>query len=208
MSERIWFIDIKGFMTEKNYAKFFPSKEMTFAEQLNSLMRFAIYFSVLVFVLKKDTNIFFLVVFMAGFTYLLYTVDTKNKSREKFYMKQKGLAEEPHTNKVCIRPTKENPFMNVLMSEYSENPRRKAACDISKNKTKKVVKKYFDDNLYRDVSDIFDKNASDRNFYTMPSTTIPNDQTAYAKFLYAQGKTCKEGDGMACYKNMYRGISN
>lgn len=207
MSERIWFDDIRGFMTEANYSKFYPSKDMSFAEQLNSLLRFAIYFSILVFVIRKDTNIFFAVIFMAGFTYMLYTVDTKNKVAERFYLSENNLEHDRHTNKLCVKPTKENPFMNILMSDYSENPQRKEACDITKGSVKHKVKKLFDNNLYRDVSDIYDKNASDRNYYTTPITTIPNQQTEYAQFLYGQDKGCKEGNGKKCYQNTYRTIA-
>ena len=35
-----------------------------------------------------------------------------------------------------------------------------------------------------------------RNFHTMPSTTNPNDQRAFAEFCYGNMKSCKEGD---CY---------
>lgn len=188
--------------------KFFPSKDMTFAEQLNSLLRFSLYFSIMVFILRKDTNIFFVVLFVAGFTYMISTVDMKNKMRERFYLKQKNLEKDRVTSKLCVKPTKTNPFMNVLISDYVENPERKQACNISNSKTKKLVKKYFDNNLYRDVSDIYDKNASDRSFYTMPVTTLVNDQTEFANYLYGQGKTCKERNGNKCYANMYRAINN
>ena len=38
-----------------------------------------------------------------------------------------------------------------------------------------------------------------RQFYTMPSTTIPNDQTGFAKFLYQLPTTCKE-DSAQCLR--------
>jgi hypothetical protein len=205
MSEKIWFIDIKGFLTEYNYTNFFPSREMTFAEQLNAILRFAIYFAILLFIIKRNPNVLIIVLFVAGFTYLLFTVDTQNKRRENFYLDKKNLRADPD-GKICVKPTKDNPFMNVLMSEYSDNPERNKACDI--NKVKKKTKKYFDTDLYRDVSDIYDKNASDRNFYTTPNTMIPNDQNAFAQYLYAKDKTCKEGNGITCYKNIYRTIAN
>lgn len=206
MSERIWFNDITHFMTEKNYNKFFPSKDMSFAEQLNSILRFAIYFTIVIFIIKKDVNIFLVLVFTALFTYVIYTVDNKNKIQERFYLESKNMVEDKDTKKLCSNPTKDNPFMNVLFSDYSDNPDRKPACDLTKGKAKKIVKKYFDNNLYRDVSDIYNRNASDRNYYTMPSTTIPNDQYAFSQFLYGQDKTCKEGNSDTCYKNLYRSI--
>ena len=43
-----------------------------------------------------------------------------------------------------------------------------------------------------DVNDVFGKMNSQRQFYTMPSTTIPNAQDDFAKWLYLNPKTCKE----------------
>lgn len=206
-AEKIWFQDPKGFIGPSNYDRFFPSKEMSFAEQLNSLMRFSLYFSLLVFLVRKETNIFFVPIFMAGFTYMLFSVDTKNKQRERFYIKDKGLQQDIHTRELCAAPSKDNPFMNVLISDYALNPQRKRACSITEGKTKGKVKKLFENNLYRDVSDIYNKNASDRNFYTTPITTIPNDQNAFAQYCYGTAKTCKQGNGNKCYQNTYRAVA-
>ena len=55
--------------------------------------------------------------------------------------------------------------------------------------------KYFKD-IYRDIDDAFDRKSSFRNFYTMPSTSIPNDQMEFANWLYgSKEKTQKEGNG-------------
>jgi hypothetical protein len=50
----------------------------------------------------------------------------------------------------------------------------------------------FNHNLFKDVNDVFGKMNSQRQFYTMPNTTIPNAQDDFAKWLYANPKTCKE----------------
>jgi len=39
---------------------------------------------------------------------------------------------------------------------------------------------------------LYGKSNSQRQYYQMPSTTIPNEQTSFAKWLYATGPTCKE----------------
>lgn len=100
--------------------------------------------------------------------------------------------------KTCTVPTKQNPFMNVLINEYEENPLRKKACFINKQ-VGEYVDKYFNEDLYRSVDDIYQKNASERQYYTMPSTEIPNEQDKFAKWLYGiDGKTCKEGNALKC----------
>lgn len=201
--EKIWFVDLRGFMTETNFIKFFPSSDMTFTEQMNALMRFSIYFALIMFMLKKDSNILFVPIFMGLFTYLVYNVDEKNKMHEKMLLDRVGLTEEHMSKKLCQKPTRHNPFMNVLVSDYSTNPQRPRACKFE-GAVKDEIKQQFDVNLYRDVDDIFHKKASDRQFYTTPSTTIPNDASSYAKWLYGTKRTCKEGNGGKCYANMFR----
>ena len=39
---------------------------------------------------------------------------------------------------------------------------------------------------------MFGKLNSQRNFYTTPSTTIPNDRESFQKWLYNTPQTCKE----------------
>ena len=62
----------------------------------------------------------------------------------------------------------------------------------------------FYDRIFRDVSDVYSTVAAERNFYTMPSTTIPNDQKAFAEFCYGTPPTCKEGNGYQCWENTNR----
>lgn len=204
--ELIWYKDIKHLFTENNFAIFIPSKEMTFAEQLNALLRLCIYFSIIVFLLRKNSTIFMVPVFLALFSYLIYNVDTKGKVQENMILKDNNLEKDMFTEEICQKPTQENPYMNVLMSDYATNPNKKKACNLSKSNIKKQSQKFFDKKLYRSVSDIFNKEASDRQWVTNPITTIPNDQETFANWLYGTDKTCKEGNGDSCYTNTFRTI--
>lgn len=202
--ERIWYKNPSGFLTEHNFSKFLPTSEMKYAEQLNAVLRFTIYFSIVMFIIRKDANIFFLPMGTAVFTYFLYTVDTKNKTDYYRALDQIGVRSEKfNNNELCIKPTDDNPFMNVLMSDYVERPQREKACKYTKN-VRKDIKNKFDKSLYRDVDDVFHTKASDRQFYTTPSTTIPNDSMSYARWLYQTNKTCKEGNGNQCVANTFR----
>lgn len=202
--EQIWYKDPVGFLAENNVARFLPSTDMNFVEQLNALLRFSVYFSIIVYILKQDVNVFFVPIFMALFTACIYAVDQKNKVSEDEVLERMGLRRErSNGNRLCAKPTDHNPFMNVLMSDYAENPKRPSACTLS-GSTKQEIKKKFDRSLYRDVDDVFHKKASDRQFYTMPSTTIPNDSMSYARWLYQTHPTCKEGNGAQCHANTFR----
>jgi hypothetical protein len=115
--------------------------------------------------------------------------------------KQENLEEETRpddTDGKCTKPTIDNPFMNVTMKDYmnfDENGsvvNRPPACDPNDPEIKKMMDNTFSNNLYRDVSDVFGKQSSQRNYFTMPWTTIPNKQDEFARWLYLSPKTCKE----------------
>jgi len=200
--EHIWFEDISGFMNKTNFLTFFPSSTMTLAEQLNALCRFTLYLSVIVFLIKNDTTIFFAPILMAILSYMMYNAHTQNKNNDGKVIENMGLQRDKYTKQVCQPPTIDNPFMNVLISDYKDNPRRPKACRLS-GRTKQQATKFFNHNLYRSTDDIFQKNSSDRQFYTTPITTIPNDMDGFAKWLYRSPPTCKEGNGNKCYINQH-----
>jgi len=100
---------------------------------------------------------------------------------------------------LVTRPTARNPFMNVLMDELTYNPNRPEADAIMHPLNQIVLDDYFRVQWNSDPTDVFGKSQSQRQFYTMPSSSIPNDQESYQNWLYLiPGKTCKEGGRDAC----------
>ena len=101
---------------------------------------------------------------------------------------------------VVTRPTAANPFMNVLLDEITYNPTRPAADFATDPNNAAVLDDFFRVQWTSDPTDVFGKSQGQREFYTMPSTSIPNDQESYQNWLYLiPGKTCKEGGRDACY---------
>ena len=107
-------------------------------------------------------------------------------------------------------PTENNPMMNVLPTDYRDNPKKqRAAPSYEKSVHAKIMekgKKIFEKSipkkkLFQDLGENLAFANSMRNFYTNPNTTIPNDQTAFAKYLYGNMPSCKDGDAMQCTKN-------
>ena len=91
-------------------------------------------------------------------------------------------------------PTDRNPFMNVLLDEIKYNPTRPAAANVENRDVKLSLDDFFRIEFTSDPTDVFGRSQSQRQFITMPSTTIPNDQDSYQNWLYKiPGKTCKEG---------------
>jgi hypothetical protein len=96
-------------------------------------------------------------------------------------------------------PTARNPFMNVLIDEIKYNPRRPEAVAINDPAMKIGLDDFFRTEFNRDPTDVFGRSQSQRQFVTMPSTSIPNDQGSFQDWLYKiEGKTCKEGGREAC----------
>jgi hypothetical protein len=97
-------------------------------------------------------------------------------------------------------PSPRNPFMNVLVDEIKYNPKRSQASSVDEPVVKATLNDYFKVNWFSDPTDIFGKKQGQRQFITMPSTTIPSDRESYQNWLYKiPGKTCKEGGREACY---------
>jgi hypothetical protein len=97
------------------------------------------------------------------------------------------------------KPTARNPFMNILVDELKYNPNRASAEDVNDPLVKTQLDDFFRVQWSSDPTDVFGKSQSQRQFYTMPSTSIPNDQGSYQNWLYKiPGKTCKEGGREAC----------
>jgi hypothetical protein len=96
-------------------------------------------------------------------------------------------------------PTANNPFMNVLIDEIKYNPTRAPAASGTNPLVNMQLDDFFHTQFVNDPTDVFNTTQSQRQFYTTPSTTVPNDQDSYQNWLYRiPGKTCKEGGREAC----------
>jgi hypothetical protein len=184
-SDPFWFNDYSIIFERDRLTEFFPSHDMSYIEKLNAILRFSLYTAVVIYVYNRNSNVIF-IPFITGLITLYlfkYYRDTNTG---------KSLEELENIHVECTSPKKDNPFMNVLMSDYTQEPERAPACDITKNSIKEDAEDHFEYNLYRDVSDVWNRTASQRQFYTMPNTTIPNKQKEFAEWLYKTNSTCKE----------------
>ena len=98
------------------------------------------------------------------------------------------------TPSTCTPPTEMNPFANMLVGDMNEQPERPRACHVNDGPFhKQAVQRAFRANGIYDETDVFDRNASQRQFYTMPSTTFLNDPNgSYKTWLYDLPPTKKE----------------
>jgi hypothetical protein len=103
--------------------------------------------------------------------------------------------------------TPRNPYGNVLLTDYEDNPNKKPAQpsfndhvseEITRN-VKKTVQKLnptitnTSEQLYGDLWDKFELDQSNRSFFSNANTKIANDQGAFIKFLYGDLPSGKDG---------------
>jgi hypothetical protein len=157
--------------------------------------------------------------------------DEKTKDKELPSSSSKKVKEN-FTNSILYNevkddytnPKQNNPMMNVLVPEIVYNPTRNEAApafnaEVEKkinNNTKDYVvettfsdesakqKEYIKRKLFSDLGDSYMFDHSMRNFYTNPSTTIPNDQEGFANFCFGDMISAKEGNEFALGRNMPR----
>jgi hypothetical protein len=103
-------------------------------------------------------------------------------------------------NKVsCRKPTIDNPFMNPLVTDFNiDSP--PVACNSSDDEIKDEIDEKFHAELYMNITDIFNIKNSQRQFYTIPSPSIPTNTIDFANWLYKTPDTCKE-NGENCLEN-------
>ena len=107
--------------------------------------------------------------------------------------------------KTCSKPNNNNPFMNALAYDSRT---RDPACDAINPANQLQIEEEYNKYCIKDISDIFNHNSGRRQFYTMPSTTYPNNQGGFANWLYKTPPTCKEGNGAQCVANYYTPLNS
>ena len=166
------------------------------------------------------------------FIYLLYNYQKKEFQKKDYLenfkdtpamaaLREKGL-EIPDTSEIFDQPTENNPFANVLMTDYDYNPNKKPAPpsyneNVNQeilNQAKKLVNNAnptqpnIADKLFRGLGEEMEFQQSLRQFTSNPSTTIPNDQKGFAEFCYGEMISAKEGNMFSLARNLSRHTGN
>lgn len=180
-----WLNDWKVLIHTNNLTEFFPTKFMTMNQKLNSIVRFSFYASILLSILTSNFNYLYIFILSLFVTVIIYKYQKNNK---EFFIST--------YNNNYTKPTKNNPFMNynlITDSRFKE----KATTSFDNPIVKEEIEENFNKDLFRNVGDLYGKNNSQRQYYTMPVTDVINDQTSFAKWLYGTPPTCKE-KGIRC----------
>jgi hypothetical protein len=211
-----------------------PTSKMSYEEKLNAISRLIIILTILGFILTMNKDMLLIGAVTLIVIFAMYkmqkqkiTKDTLNSSKEGFsgidVKNQEETIINPDTLKSYLKSefmpvNKKNPLGNVLLTEIMDNPTRKPAPpsfntevyeDINVT-TKKMVQslnpsiKNTNKQLYGDLGEQFEFDQSQWSFYSTPNTKIPNDQGAFADYLYGDMPSCRDGNAFACIQDNIR----
>jgi hypothetical protein len=186
MASKIWYEDPRGFMgsTEAAYS-FIPLPNTPLAEQLNAIVRFALYYSIAVMIFCFSLKVLLIPILVAALTAAIYRLDSGRTRDAVEAVRVEGLAQEPQTQRLCRAPTPSNPFMNAPIGDANIT----APCDITRPSVSAHAERLFaDPGVYGNGGpdsmtrrDLFGRRTDSRQFF---SVAAPNDQGAFANWLY------------------------
>ena len=104
-----------------------------------------------------------------------------------------------YNKKKCRKPTVNNPYANITFNDYLDASNIAEPCNSDDDQLQKEMQNLYNSTIYRNVSDVFERENSQRIFYTPPIKSVPNDQTDFANWLYKTGPTCKENTQNCTY---------
>jgi len=211
VNDPFWSNDPAILFDPNRLIEFFPTADMNNVEKLNAISRFFIYLSVVLFVVYRNYNLFFIAIVALTIIYIIYYNEAKKliTSQEQFEdqikdelsIKKETPIKVNELGDVCQSPTPSNPFMNVLITDYTDNPNRPPACAYNDTQANEERDKYFNYNLYKDVEDVWERRNSQREYVTLPGTTIPNDRDSFMKWCWKTTYVCKDGDLNYCLQD-------
>lgn len=204
---------------------YFPVDSMTYNQNLNAISRLIILITFIGFVFTRNFRLIIIGAITLAAIYILFIIQ-QNNEKSRLLKKEdfKNPTKEMIKNKPNFidntfdEPSVTNPFSNVLIPDYEYNLNKKPAPpSFNMNINDEILRKAkqtvadlnpdqpdISDKLFRDLGEQYVFEQSLRPFYSTASTTIPNDQQAFAEFCYGSMISCKEGNPFACARNLSR----
>lgn len=183
-----WIKEPTILFNQKYISQIWPYESLSYDEKLNASTRFVILITLLGYILINHIMIIVLGLIVVGSIVILY-----------MYNKKEGMF-NPYYKVTDQQPIDENnPFGNVLMSDYKYNPNKQDSNppnSYSPSLEQKINSKVMDfviqenhDNsdihkLFNDTGDHFTFEQNLRQFSSNPSTTIPNNQAKFLEYCY------------------------
>lgn len=123
-------------------------------------------------------------------------MENEKKNKEKKVTWEKN---QIYRKETCRKPTVDNPFSNIVFSDYLDAQNIAEPCNIDDSDVQNQMQNLYNSSIYRNLEDVWERENSQRMFYTVPIQTVPNSQTDFANWLYKTGPTCHENTQYCTY---------
>ena len=182
-------MDLKDIFKQDELLDFWPTSKQSANERVLATTRFVIYSTCIIYFIQRDTRIFALGLLVLAVLYYLKKNNMIVDGKTSIASGRQANILRPEVS----LPTRDNPMGNVLMNEYVDEPDRPSAAWYPSVRTE-VQQQWSEIHPFERIRD------AERNFYTMPVTTIPGDQTGFAEASFGKkfSPMCKDQGGTAC----------
>jgi len=184
-------MDPKEIFKTSELLNFWPTASQTARERVASTTRFILYATCLIYLINRDVRVFALCILALAILYYLMTMNMISDGKLR-PASADGRVPGPLRGSVTL-PTLDNPMGNVLLSDYVDAPDRPAAAWYPSMRTEVQA-------AWSQIHPFERQRDAERNFYTVASSTIPNDQTAFAYGAFGKpfAPKCHDQGGAAC----------
>ena len=197
-----WLEDPTILFKSDKLTELYPEEHLNLNEKLNALSRFIIYLTFIGYVYFKRIMVLAICIILLGIIVIFY----KYKKKEGFISKDSEYSilnnsTNPLGN-TLMQEYKEDPYKESSISkqyieadnsygktyQYETNYDKKTESTINK-KVKQFIKENNSNN--KDIQKLFNHegnkrefNSSMRQFYTVPNTNVPNNQSEFLSYCY------------------------
>ena len=184
-------MDPKDVFKSSDLLKFWPTATQSADERVSATTRFILYAMCIVYVINRDPRVFALGGLALAILYYMWTTNMIKDGKMRTTIGDSRLASVFRPD--VTLPTVDNSMGNVLLSDYVDNPDRPAAAWYPSMRTQVQQ-------VWSQIHPFERQRDAERNFYPMPSTTIPNDQTGFAQAAYGKpfAAKCHDQGGASC----------
>jgi len=194
-----WLDNISVLYKNDLYTEFIPTNKMSRTEQLNAITRLCIYLIIILFIFDKTNVLIYIPIVCLILVIIFHNISAVQRIKSKYdpiMDKNKKFNEVYTLNEyreyekgTCRKPTKDNPFMNLTAEDYNKDIAM--ACNSDDDKiVQTMIDEKFNQDLCRDIEDVFDRKNSERQFFT-GTQDIKYDSEKFGRWCYGFTPTCK-----------------
>ena len=100
---------------------------------------------------------------------------------------------------ITRQPTIDNPYMNPFVTDFNNDDIIPAPSNANDEDIQNKISKKFNNGLFMNIEDMWDIKNSQRQFFTIPVSSIAGGQKEFSEWLYKDKECCKT-DQMGCLR--------